>query len=335
MSGPYYLGVDAGNSKTVALVGDAAGRVIGHGRSGNGDIYGAKSPESAVAAVLSAVRTALAQAGVERVASAAFRLAGVDWPEDEAFWDERLKQLPELASYSIRNDGFAPIRCVEPSGVGVGIVSGTGPAVAARGVHGREWSMSFWAQDALGAGGLVHQALRAVYLGHIGLGPATVLTDQLLAHFQRPDVEAMLHSFTGREESGPHRPVADAAPLVTAAAGAGDAVAQDIVRRQAERFADYGWAAARAVGFDVDSDPVPVALAGSVLSGAPMQMVATLRAALLRRIPHARVQTAELPPVAGALLDAMAEAGAPITAGLVHELTTSVAAAEKPAAIGR
>ena len=37
---PLYLGVDAGNSKTVAVLADAAGTVLGYGRGGCGDIYG-------------------------------------------------------------------------------------------------------------------------------------------------------------------------------------------------------------------------------------------------------------------------------------------------------
>ena len=46
-SGPLALAVDAGNSKTVALVVDGSGAVLGRGRGGRGDIYGAESIEVA------------------------------------------------------------------------------------------------------------------------------------------------------------------------------------------------------------------------------------------------------------------------------------------------
>ena len=42
MAAPLVLGVDAGNSKTVALVAGPDGEVLGAGRGGPGDIYGAQ-----------------------------------------------------------------------------------------------------------------------------------------------------------------------------------------------------------------------------------------------------------------------------------------------------
>ncbi|MEO6714578.1 MAG: hypothetical protein ABIM89_14250, partial [Mycobacteriales bacterium] len=59
-----YLGVDAGNTKTDALLCDEQGRVVGSGRDGMGDIYGADTPEAAVAAVRAAVLAAIEGAGV-------------------------------------------------------------------------------------------------------------------------------------------------------------------------------------------------------------------------------------------------------------------------------
>ena len=77
-----FLGVDAGSSKTVALVGDESGAVLGRGRAGNGDIYGTETAEEAVRNVVTAVGLAVASADavVTDLHHAAFRLAGVDWP---------------------------------------------------------------------------------------------------------------------------------------------------------------------------------------------------------------------------------------------------------------
>jgi N-acetylglucosamine kinase-like BadF-type ATPase len=38
----YVLGVDAGNSKTIALIAGHNGRIVGTGRGGCGDIYGSQ-----------------------------------------------------------------------------------------------------------------------------------------------------------------------------------------------------------------------------------------------------------------------------------------------------
>ena len=83
MSG-WALAVDGGNTKTLAVVAGADGEPRGRGRGGCADIYNAGSPALAVAAIETAARAALAEAGAEagEVASAVFSLAGADWPED-------------------------------------------------------------------------------------------------------------------------------------------------------------------------------------------------------------------------------------------------------------
>ncbi len=79
----HVLGIDAGNSKTIALVAQMDGRIVGWGRSGGGDIYGVGEP-AAYAAHAEAARLALAHAGAYADALAAYVLsaAGADWPED-------------------------------------------------------------------------------------------------------------------------------------------------------------------------------------------------------------------------------------------------------------
>lgn len=327
MTGLLYLGIDGGNRKTLAVVADARGKIVGHGRSGNGDIYGAESPADAVDAVLASVTMALTAAGVTAadLRAGAFRLAGVDWPEDEKFWvDQLTRRLPNLARFSVANDGFATIRCGEPSGVGIAIVVGTGPAIAGRGPSGREWSIGFWPQEPLGATGLGDAALKAVFRSAAGLQPPTILTERLLAFFGQDDVEGLLHFFTARDRSpDAHRQRAMVAPEVTSAAGEGDAVARQIVTRQADRLADYGWVAARRVGFDAEADVVPVVLAGSVLGEETSLLATALQAALRDRLPKARAQVARLTPVAGAVIDALAESGIDITSQVVDELRRS------------
>jgi N-acetylglucosamine kinase-like BadF-type ATPase len=47
----FVLGVDAGNTKTIAVLAGLDGRIVGSGRGGCGDILGAGSSEKALAAV--------------------------------------------------------------------------------------------------------------------------------------------------------------------------------------------------------------------------------------------------------------------------------------------
>lgn len=323
--GRLFLGVDGGNSKTDAVVCDESGTIAGYGRSGNGDIYGARTEQAAVDSVLGAVADALDAAGTDPagLAGSAFRLAGVDWPEDHAFWMTTLaEQVDGLHHVSVDNDGFAAIRCGQLSGVGVGVMSGTGPAISARGPGGpagTAWSVCFWVQHPLGASGLVHEGLRAVYRSEIGLGPATTLKDSLLAFFGQDSVEDMLHEQTRRGGRLSVRS-SDAAREVTRAATDGDPVAREIVTRQGVSLAEYARVAAGKVGFAPDTDEVPVVIAGSVLAGAGSPVTEAVLGALEQTLPRARPVQAAVAPVFGAALDALAEAGIDLTPAVVEQM---------------
>src|SRR2546427_1143018 len=78
------LGVDGGNTKTVAVVVDREGRVRGAGRAGDSNIYSTTSPEAAVAEIEAAAARALEAADADSAAveAAVFSLSGADWQED-------------------------------------------------------------------------------------------------------------------------------------------------------------------------------------------------------------------------------------------------------------
>ncbi|GAB2587405.1 BadF/BadG/BcrA/BcrD ATPase family protein [Microlunatus antarcticus] len=322
----YYLGLDAGNSKTVALVADETGVVLGRGRGASGDIYSAPDAEGEVER---AVRTALADAGLEpgEVHHAAFRLAGVDWPEDEEHWSTVLAhRLPELGSVSIKNDGFSLLRCGSPDGVGVAINAGTGPAVAARGTDGSEFCLCWWISHPLGGRSLGESAFRAVVDAELGSGRPTLLTDELLTLYGYDDVASMLHNFTRRH---PVRPVPDervAARSVLRAAGAGDAVAWGIVAGQAAAFAQLAAVAARRTGLGGGA-PVPCVLGGSILTSEHPAYREALVEAFAAELGPVDVVASAATPVAGALLDALAEGGA----ALDQQIHDEVLRADHPA----
>ncbi len=289
---PLFLGADAGNSKTAVLACLPSGDVVGAGRSGCGDIYGPAGEAAAVRSVLAAADEALAVAGATRsqVCHAAFRLAGVDWPEDGEFWDAALaREWPGL-SRSVLGDGYAAIRCGEPSGIGVAVNAGTAAAIAARGPDGRMWDMGWWGQHAMGAIGLVSEALKAVYLASLGSGPETALGPALLDFYGRPDLPELNRWFTRRRNP----------------AGA------------AERW--------RAPAHPAHPTPpaVPVILTGSVLADRDSPVATAVEAHLSRLLPGADPRRVVLPPVAGATLDALAEGGVPITEDLIARLAATV-----------
>ncbi|WP_417564131.1 BadF/BadG/BcrA/BcrD ATPase family protein [Microbacterium sp.] len=314
--GSCFLAVDAGNSKTVAVVVDRSGHVLGRGRGGRGDIYGAATVRAAEEAVFGAVRAALSEVGVEAadVCSGAFRLAGVDFPEDAEFWDARIRcRLPGMMRWSVKNDAFASLRLIDGSGVGVSITAGTGPAIAARSADGRESFSGMYVFDDLGGQGLGNSALEAACRAWMGLGPATRLSDELCILYDAPDPGELRHLFTRRFGALPPTELWKSARVVLALADDGDLVAARIVTDQAVAFVRYAkWCAAR-VGSQLNSGDLPVLLNGSVVTSEHAALRVALINELARTAPTATVLVAEAPPLQGIVLDALVEGGVELT----------------------
>ena len=295
------LGVDGGNTKTVALVATRDGAVVGAGRSGCADIY-ARPPVEAVAEVVSAAAAALAAAGAEPpdVGAAVFSLAGADWPED---FDLLRRELGGWLGRppTVVNDAIGAIHCGVPSGVGVAVVCGTGSAVGARGDDGAVFHIGFW-PDGGGARLLGDDALRAVYRHALGVGPATALTRHALATFGAQDAIALLHAFTRRGGIEARRTAALARAVLDVSA-AGDPVASAIVRTHADVLAAQARASAARVSL---ARPYALVLAGPVFghrSGELARLVA-------ERIPEAVPVRPQLEPAAAAVWAALTEVGA-------------------------
>jgi len=315
-----FLALDAGNSKTVAVVVDGDGAALGRGRGGRGDIYNAPTPDHAAQAVLSAARAALAEAGASpgELDAAAFRLAGVDWPEDAPWWRDRIEAgLAGLSRFSVANDGFASLRLGALDGVGLAITIGTGPAIAARSREGREACSGWWVFDNLGGWGLAEGAIRATCLAWMGLAEPTVLADALCRLFDVPDPYALRHQLTRRDRKLPADAELRATRTVLDVARSGDPVASRLVAEQAAAFARYaGWVAEQ-VGARPGPD-LPVVLNGSIATSENPVLREALIAALRARYPECAPAVAAGPPLAGCVLDAYAEGGVALTPELAR-----------------
>jgi N-acetylglucosamine kinase-like BadF-type ATPase len=312
------LGVDGGNTKTLALVAGEDGVILGKGRAGCGDIYGAISPAAAIAEIEHAVDAALLEAGVRGAAlrASAFSLAGADWPEDFRFIEEAMRARGYGQSILVVNDAMGALRAGSPDGTGVVVACGTGAATGARHPDGRIWHSSFW-QEPQGADELSKRALRAVYRADLGIDPPTLLTERVLAAFAAQSVEDVLHKMTGRKLPRSEnrrqlvRPLFDAAEI-------GDPAARRILLSHGEALGDYALAAARKVG--LLGEPFTLVLTGGVLRH-PSPI---LRDALVGRVreasPHVHAIQSRFEPAVGAVLLALELARIDLDAGFLERL---------------
>ena len=325
-AGPILLGVDGGNTKTVAVVAAADGTILGGARVlRTSDIY-AVPPDAAVAIHHQVADAALASAGLgrdDRPVSAAFSLAGADWPEDIALLERRLR--PRWPGATVVNDAIGALRAAVPSGPGVVVVCGTGAATGARGPDGRTWHTSFW-QEPQGGYELGVRALRAIYRADLGIDPPTQLTERILVATNEPSVESLLHHASGREVPERRDP-ASLAWIVLEAADAGDAAAVTIVTEQGIELGRTALAAARRVGIG-PADPFGLALAGGVLR----HPGGRLRDAIVRTVfdgaPGVELLGQALEPAAGALLLAFDAAGIAVDAGVLERIQVGLEAVD-------
>lgn len=248
-----------------------------------------------------------------RVVAGAFRLAGADWPEDHETWRRHLAERLPGTAISVKNDAYAALRLGDPTGTGVVVTVGTGPAVAARSSDGAEEHSGMFVLHDLGGSGLGNSAIRAVVAEWMGLGPRTRLTPMLLERFGVADGGELRHLETRREGSMRPRERIALARMVLAIADGSDAVATEIVQAQARAFADIADWVARRCGCPLESGALPVLLAGSVVTSEHPAMRDALRAELARRAPDAVVRVCDAPPIDGVILDALVEGGVVLT----------------------
>jgi N-acetylglucosamine kinase-like BadF-type ATPase len=303
------LGVDAGNTKTVAVVASPDGRVHGAGRAlGVADIYAARTIDDAMSVVETAVDQALESAGGSRTAvgRAVVSIAGADWPEDIALIRDALAERLMGAGVEVVNDGVGALFGAVPEGPAVVLAIGTGTATGARGVDGGLWHSSFW-QEPQGAFELSRRVLSAVYRAELGIDPPTGLTDAVLAVVGVENVEALLHRFTARRQPRPDV----VGPLIRALfdnATAGDASAISIATEHGQALGRVAAAAARRV--DLAGAAFAVAFTGGVskVPGADALLTPAFDA-LAHEAPGAARTPARFEPALGALLIALSDHG--------------------------
>ena len=302
------IGVDGGNTKTVAFAAAPDGTILGSARVLlSSDIY-AVAPDVAIGLHTEVATRAYAMAGtapgVARSVRAAFSLAGADWPEDIALLETGLRR--DWPGATVVNDAIGALRVAIPEGPGVVVVCGTGAATGARGRDGRTWHTSFW-QEPQGAWELGVRTLQAIYRAELGIDRPTGLTEKVLSATGEPDVEALLHHASGREVVGRRDPASLAWILLDTAA-AGDPTAAAIVASQGEQLGRWALAATRRVGLGPD-DQFRLALTGGVLR----HETPALREAIVRTVlagaPGATLVGSAPEPAAGALLLAFDAAG--------------------------
>lgn len=305
MTPAALLAVDGGGSKVDAALLDRTGRVLGAARVGDpkwletGDELHMDSIREAVSA---ACIDAGCDAEVRPVARlGVYCLAGADLPVDDRRILRGLARRGFTQEDVLRNDTFAVLRAGTERDWGVGVVCGFGSnctGVAPDGRIHRLPAIGGISGDWGGGIQIGETALWHAIRARDGRGGRTSLTRLVPEHFGlRSPRQVMELLYLGRMDG---ERLAELAPVVFRAAGAGDEIARGIVDRQADEVVAMAGAAIRKLrmtGLDVD-----VVLGGGIFRNRFDPFFDRIGDGLRAVAPSVRITVLETPPIVGAVM---------------------------------
>ena len=299
----YALGLDAGGTKTLAVIADESGQLLGLGTGGPGNRDGV-DPQLAECSLRDAVAEARQAAGNVAPSTVFAGIAGVVSSTDRALAHDILAEaVGPVASIEIDHDCRIALAGGLSGRPGIVVIAGTGASVFGRNADGAEWRANGWGSlfgDEGSSYWIAVEGVRAVLCGEDGRGPPTLLRGLVFGQLGVTDANDLLGRARRNEWLRPE--LAALAPLVIRAAEAGDDVAHALIIRATDELARSVAAVARALGFD--RTQVEVALVGGLLRS---EMVRDkLRSKAVELVPGAALMEPELAPVVGAALLALA-----------------------------
>jgi glucosamine kinase len=259
-SGPFYLGIDGGGSKTLAIIVDEQGRERGRGLAGSTN-YAAVGLTVAVRNIHLAVEQAVQEAHCTLpLHTALLGLAGIDRPADIALLAPQLDKL--ATTIHLTNDADLALTALDDA-VGVVLIAGTGSIAVGcnqAGVRGRVGGWGHILGDEGSGYNIGRRALQMVVRAADGRAAPTLLTDLILQHWRLDRVEDILGEVYGTQDKA-H--IARLSSCVMQAAQQGDNTALTIVVHAAEELALLVEKLSQNLHFS--DQALPLALAGGLL----------------------------------------------------------------------
>jgi glucosamine kinase len=260
MTEAYYLGVDGGGSKTLAVIVNERGEEVGRGLA-NGANYNTIGLEAAVQHIYTAVEQAMHAAKCRLpLRKAWLGLAGIDRQADHDLLFPHVCGLAERVR--LTNDGELLLAGLE-NAVGVVLISGTGSIALGRDAGGRRARSGGWGHilgDEGSGYSIAQQALQAVVRASDGRGPQTALRERILQAWNLRDTDELIGEVYGEPEKAK---IAGLSSCVMITARGGDQVAASILQQAAKELALAVHAVCRALDFS--HQEVSLALGGGLL----------------------------------------------------------------------
>jgi N-acetylglucosamine kinase-like BadF-type ATPase len=305
------LGVDGGNTKTELVAASLDGEPLAYVRGGGSNSHGPGGAEGCVSVIAGLVERSRVDLPV---AHAAFFLCGADIPSDIAALEDAVAARRWTARATIDNDTFALLRAGTDAADAIAVICGAGINCVGRNARGEiaRYPALGWETGDWGGGEAVgREALFLAARAEDGRGEATELVDVVRSHFGLRSVAAVgeeVHYRRIREVR-----LGELAPAVVAAAELGDAIASGLVERLAGEVALLAWRALR--DLELLDARAEVVLGGGMLRPGKGALHDAVLSRVRELLPRAIPVVAVDPPVLGATLAALDDAGAPPASG--------------------
>jgi N-acetylglucosamine kinase-like BadF-type ATPase len=313
--GRFFLGVDGGQSSTLAIIGDEAGRVLGMGRAGPcNHVASTEGKAKFVDAIQGSLNAAGSQAGLDPL-SVRFHSACLGFSGGPADKEALLRAMIPSERMIVTNDALIALSGATAGQPGLIAIAGTGSIAFGRNSSGKTARAGGWGYMFGDEGSgfyITRQALRAALRSEEGWGPATSLRSVLLQATDAPDINHLLHRLYTPEFPRPS--IAALAKLVDEAAENGDATAGNILNEAAQQLAILV-AAVRGQLFEA-RDAARVSYAGGVFRS---RILLERFRILIEMEDGNQFVPPSYGPAAGALLEAYQSAGVRCTLSNVPE----------------
>ncbi len=302
----YFLGIDVGASKTHALIADETGRCLGFGQAGGGNhqSVGYDGLEIALTASLAQAAQAAAVSAAQ-IAGAGFGIAGYDFPSDRPQHVHVIAALGLSCPLDLVNDGVNGLLAGATRGIGVNVTAGSSNNCRGRNAAGQEGRIvgngPMFGEHG-GAVEIVLRGLQMVNYAWIRRSPPTALTRIYLDAAGAKDEMDLMEGLSNDQYELPR----SLAVAIVEAARGGDEAAGQVVRWAGEELGWLAVAVARQIG--MENDEIEIVQSGSVFEAGPL-LTAPMAERVLRHCPRARLKRLDGPPVVGAVLLGMEQAG--------------------------
>lgn len=296
------LGVDAGNSKTHALVGDEQGMIRSFASAGPGNHQTVGLTE-AIREIRHAVEMALEaeKPPSQLVELGCFCLAGADLPEDYKLLSDAVSHLGLARRVVVKNDTLAALRAGASRPWGIVVICGAGFNAAGRSPDGREIvlpGLGFISGDRAGGGALAQEMIRQVMRAWDGRGRPTLLTKLVLEAFKTSSEEELISLLYHRRVN--YTQILDLVPKLFVVAEAGDPVARELVTELGVEVGTTANALIRRL--HLSQEDVEVVLGGGVFKAKSPLLLETITRIVRDEAPRATIVIPRYEPVVGAFL---------------------------------